>query len=461
MDIDNDNDNDSAVDSDDDNLSTMNLRPRPDRGNATSATSNRRTSNNNNGTAVATGRNQRPRLNEIIFDPTPEYGSTSYDPNLRRLFSSNRFESVTLQDLRDIDSLRTVNYIDVQILRIIVQPRGANNQAFTYSNNRGRPGARRQVNQINYSRLFLIRIHNHSEGDRVAYMMESKSTNQVLWNRNIEYRDNGTVTIGSIIRILSPRPVDGFMPNNVPLITTQFPVVVMTRSKSLLSIGIKNLVEQNASFAFCQNHIKVSLSPVFYAVRTTCSGLFCDRQRLNDWSNENERGCGCYAMHHRRSSIAIQHDIVLSSLESRPENPVTMNLFSSNKFTSLYLSEPFSPNVTLSQLDMASEEYFNVMECMENAVNFINNNEGFTAIGWYKNGTINDRTLVSNHATNGTSNGVQNGGVDQQNQVNSSEVNYRIIELMPTNRDFLDKDTVAGRALNRLKYNVSFLHVTI
>ena len=460
MDIDNDADND-LVDSssEDDNTSTINPGRRPDSSNAT-ATSNRRTLNNDNTTA-STGRNQRARINEIVFDPIPEYASTSYDHNLRRLFHGNRFESVSLQDLRDIDSLRTVNYIDVQILRIIVQPRGANNQAYTYSNNRGRPGARRQVNQINYSRLFLIRIHNHSEGDRVAYMMESKSTNQVLWNRNIEFRDNGTVTIGTVIRILSPRPIDGFMPNNVPLITTQFPVVVMTRSKSLLSIGIKNLVEQNASFAFCQNHVKVSLSPVFYAVRTSCSGLFCDRQRLNDWSNENERGCGCYAMHHRRSSIAIQHDVVLSSLESRPENPVTMNLFSSNKFTSLYLTEPFSPNVTLSQLDMASEEYFSVMECMENVVNFINNNEGFTAIGWYKNGTINDRTLVSNHPTTGGSNGIQNAGGDQQNQVNSSEVNYRIIELMPTNRDFLDKDTVAGRALNRLKYNVSFLHVTI
>ena len=165
-------------------------------------------------------------------------------------------------------------------------------------------------------------------------------------------------------------------------------------------------------------------------------------------------------MHHRRSSITIQHDIVLSSLESRLENPVTMNLFSSNKFTSLYLSEPLSANVPQTQHDMASEEYFNVMECMENAVNFINNNEGFTTLGWYKNGTINDKTLISNHATNGTSNGVQNAGINQQNQVNPSEVNYRIIEPMPTNRVF-NKNTIAGRALNRLKYNISLLHITI
>jgi hypothetical protein len=155
--------------------------------------------------------------------------------------------------------------------------------------------------------------------------------------------------------------------------------------------------------------------------------LFCDRQRLNDWSNENERGCGCYAMHHRQLRIAIQHDIVLSSLESCPGKSVIMNLFSSNKFTSLYLTEPFSPNVTLSQLDMTSEEYFNVMECIENVVELINKNEGFTTIGWYKNGTINGRTLVSNHPTTGGSNGNQNAGNDQQNQVNSSEVNHRII----------------------------------
>jgi hypothetical protein len=125
----------------------------------------------NNHPGRSSSRSTRARINEIIFNPIPDYGSRPIDKSLSHLFRGNRFESVTLQDLRDMDSLRSVNFIDVQILRIIVQPRGANNQAYTYS--KMRPGTtRRQINQINYSRLFLVRIHNPSESDRVAYMME-------------------------------------------------------------------------------------------------------------------------------------------------------------------------------------------------------------------------------------------------------------------------------------------------
>ena len=47
--------------------------------------------------------------------------------------------------------------------------------------------------------------------------MEAKGINQTIWHRQIEQRDNDKLTIGAIIWILAPRPVDNFMTNNMPL----------------------------------------------------------------------------------------------------------------------------------------------------------------------------------------------------------------------------------------------------
>ena len=106
-----------------------------------------------------------------------------------------------------------------------------------------------------------------------------------------------------------------------------------------LSQEIHNLVGANQSFSFCNNGLKLNVSEVFTAVRTSCSGLLCDRQRQDGWNMNNERGCGCYAIHFRRSSIAIQHDIILTNFASPNKDTISMNLFSSYKFTNLAISK--------------------------------------------------------------------------------------------------------------------------
>jgi len=378
------------------------------------------------------------------------------DSTSDKLFEGDKalFKNITIQELRVTECLKSVHFIDVQILRILVQPRGANgsNYAYTYANNRGRNNNRSQTSQVNYTRLILVRIMNKTESDRIAYIMEAKGTNQELWHRCIELRDNGTVTIGTVLRLMSPRPVQNFMANNVPLLCSHYSALILKRPPIFLSVGIKQQVETNASFAFCENFTQVSISPVFQACRTSCSGLFCDRQRLADWTGNNERGCGCYSMQYRRSSIAFQHDIVIQNLKSMPGREIKMDLFSSNKFTKLYLSDHISPSVTLHQLDLATEEFHKLMICIQDVVKFVNENGGFTVIGWYKRGTINDRTLVNSTA------GPSNFSANEQEQVDAGDVNYRIIELLPTNKKLFDASCLPGSALALLKYDVTRLH---
>ena len=164
----------------------------------------------------------RRRLNEdILAFTTP----LTRDRRANGIFIPGRFNNIRLAELRRLEVLRQLCFLDVQILRIIVQPRGENNKAWTYQNTRGK-GSKGQSKEVHYSRLFLVRIFNDTEMDLLAYVMEAKGSNTTLWHRQPELRDNGEISIGSVIRMLSPRPVDDFMAHGMPLLMTNHPIVL-------------------------------------------------------------------------------------------------------------------------------------------------------------------------------------------------------------------------------------------
>ena len=81
---------------------------------------------------------------------------------------------------------------------------------------------------------------------------------------------------------------------------------------------------------------------------------------------------------------------------------------------------------------------------MEDCVGLINNNGGFTVIGWYNRGVINDKSLISAHNINfdGSSGGNTNFNMTKYDiQVDSGEISYHIVTISPSNRAFLDPTT--------------------
>ena len=56
-------------------------------------------------------------------------------------------------------------------------------------------------------------------------------------------------------------------------------------------------------------------------------------------------------------------------------------------------------------------------------VSYINNNGGFTVIGWYKKGSINDISTE-----------------ESDDQVESSEMGYHVVSITPTNKTILEKE---------------------
>ena len=390
----------------------------------------------------------RCRLNEDILAFT-EPLTRDYCAN--NLFLSGQFTNIRLAELRQLEVLRQLCYLDVQILRIIVQPRGENNRAWTCQNTRGE-GTRGQSKQVHYSRLFLVRIINDSEMYLLAYVMEAKGSNTTLWHCQPELRDNSEISKGNVFRMLSPRPVEDFMAHGMPLLVTNHPVSLCEQPHTYIHAPIRTLVKPNHSYAFCESGLSLQVGPDFTPIQTSCSGLFCNRQCINNWSNENQRGCGCYVMHHRRSNIAFQHGITLDGLQSENCRVISMPMLSSNKFSKLYLTSFLPPSVTLNQLDMMTEEFHMICTAIERCVEYINQNGGFTAIGWYKNGMINDRTM-----TEDTRNNSNNNQANQENQVTSGEVNYCVVQLFPTNKDIFDEGSNLATALRLKKFNVAIL----
>eukprot|EP00957_Ditylum_brightwellii_P097277 7408547-Ditylum_brightwellii.AAC.1 len=129
-----------------------------------------------------------------------------------------------------------------------------------------------------------------------------------------------------------------------------------------------------------------------------------------------------------------------------------MSDFSSLKCSQLYLSGdiPGSCKLYMPQLTDAG---INMNSALEECVELINENDGFTVVGWYKRGIINDQNLIA--ARNIVNNDINqnshnNNSSNEEVQVDAGEISYHFVQIFPTNHDFLDSNTILGQQLNAM-----------
>ena len=97
------------------------------------------------------------------------------------------------------------------------------------------------------------------------------------------------------------------------------------------------------------------------------------------------------------------------------------------------------------------------MESIDIVVDFIHGNGGFKIIGWYKFGLINDRSFVSNNGNISS----RNRNYSKNIQVNNGEINFHVIEILPTDSTVLDPTSDLGMQLNAIKFYINILHLTL
>ena len=291
--------------------------------------------------------------------------------------------------------------------------------------------------------------------------METMNQNEHLWRKCSVFRDNGILTIGSFVRVACPLPIDSYMRGDIPLLKTNHNAIILKNPSKIGSIPINNEIELNESHAFAYNNTEVKIhytSPL----KTSCSGKFCDHQRVNDWNNS--KGCGCYNMNTNSSSLVLQHNITVTTIL---QGKLEMSDFSSLKFSKLYLSADIPGSCKLYSLQLTTAVY-DLYAAMENCVNFINDNGGFTIIGWYKRGAIADKGLIvpktnmNGATTNANNQHLKYGNKDDDKvQVESSQLSYHIVSIQPSNSDFFDIQSEKYQLLQSMKYDVTDLEATV
>ena len=405
---------------------------------ASSSSSSTSVSNSSRGASGANDQNQTQRnvRARTILSPLDN------TPVSRSIFNRCNIE-VKLSDLANDDKIFDLNlnkiYLDVELLRIITPAADLKANIYQRRNKAGNSNG----NQIPFHRIFLCRVHssqNLSENSKLLYLMESKGSNETLFDHDLQRRDNGTITIGSFFKIVAPLPIENNMKGDIPLIKTQTPLVLLKPPSTLPTIDIDMKIQENSSMAFVLNGLRLWINRTV-AVKTTCSGFLCDKQRINDWSGT--RGCGCYHMTQFRTNLAFQHSVYFNG----PNGKICHSDFSSHQFSKLYLKKDIPGETRVSALQN-TDAYWNIEDSISNLLSYVNDNGGWTITGWYKRGVITDKSLLA-ASSGGTNSASSHNNNNERIEVGAGEVNFHIVKLLPTDQDILESEP-----LSEIKYDV-------
>ena len=377
---------------------------------------------------------------------------TPLDINLINSSMMRRSNPITLGELlnSNITEISRDGYLDLMLLRSIANGRhGQTNYMVKLINARG--GNKSNSSNSNYTRLFLFKVMSKKEGDALVYVMVTDTQNKKLWGRNTTQRDDGTIAVGTCIRIFRPLPIESVMPDGIPSLVTRFNAVVMQTPNMIDEVPINHSISGNTSLAFALNNCLIEVA-ASTPEETGCAGYFCDKQRIHEVA-QYKQGCACYVWSDRRNNMVIDHSLQIQHQTWNQYIPQ----YSSIRFSSLYQTSLFSTQIRSDVLEL-SDQFFELEGCISKCIEFINENGGFTVVGWYKRGVINDRSILAvvDNGNNGNMNRNTNSNVDMQ--VDNGKLNFHPCSIQPTNRDFLDRNTGLGKALYDMKFDVSTLH---
>ena len=391
-------------------------------------------------------RQVRARLSQQGLEPL------NTELRLSMMMTRTNFISVNELLSENVAAIPRNTKMDLQLLRVIANSNTGSTlgPARVYGKNN-----RNQSSSINYSRLFLCRVVSAEEGDVLVYLMESKNSNKNLWKRFPGYRDDGTITIGTMIRILSPEPIKNMMANQICMIETRMPAIIMKHPREMIAFPVRESIPGNESKAFVLNDCQLRICSTM-PEDTRCSGLFCDKQRIHEIMERNQ-GCGCYSMLSRRSNLVLDHSLEIQHSVGLSTWNCFIEKFSSNKFSSLYLTGSFPSSLRAELLQM-TEEYWNLCTAIDDVVEHVNQHGGWTVMGWYKKGMITDQSMVSEDNSNNRQNN-RNGGTNQEEtQVESGLINYHVCQLRPANSGYFSETNPLSNQLANRKYQVARLN---
>ena len=341
------------------------------------------------------------------------------------------------------------NHLNCMMIRMIANKHGSSDSLVrTY--NRQQVGAKVTKMQ-NYTRLISVIIFEKNQPtSRIAYLMEDSQNLTNLWDFHVNIRDHGGITIGTAIRLYHVKPIEKIMADDCPSIVTNKPAVVLNDPIKLNEVPINFQVTAGIPTAFILNGCTIEIrdSEPF---ETGCGGLFCDKQRVREVM-EYGQGCCCFKFSQRRANMEIIHTIVFD--HHSLQEPIYIDEYSSTRFSLLFQNSVLNAEVTKESMDMTSK-FSDMEEKIEKGVDLINKNGGFTIIGWYKRGQVQDRTVLIQKSSENTSKFSNTN--NEPSKVDNSEIKIHPCVICPSNDEFYNKKSNLTKNLNEIKFDVKEL----
>ena len=189
----------------------------------------------------------------------------------------------------------------------------------------------------------------------LEYNDNNTNYNRTLWDRNLNSRDDGTLSPGCIVGFKIPL-VNGKI-GEVPVVVISNFAVICKDPGQYSPVPIMTNTN-GVTRAFVLNGARLDVFH-FFARKTECRGLMCDKQNLE------QQNCGCIVCtNHNLSNLALiyrmrvfQGDVCLFETS-----------FSSTKFSRTFFDNYFPSNIDLYKLD---KNYDAILDSVEETMKMV------------------------------------------------------------------------------------------
>jgi hypothetical protein len=244
----------------------------------------------------------------------------------------------------------------------------------------------------NYDRLALFA--DTREPGRCFAVIFKNPTMSTKFFKRCERTHEG---VGYAFFLDEPTPVTNTLGS-----TSSVPILEEVLDCLPLSNSIKTLVpavplippEMGCTRYFASHNVTMEI-PNSSFVESLCNGIFCDRQLCVDsMTNPKTAKCGCFHYDRSTAPITIQFGIVLQCpLDFDQTGAIDVSSYRSYRTTLLFIKKE-----NLKYVKKNSYHHLHLLrKAVKDIFTYVNNNGGWSYIGWLRTGTVQDVSDTQSH----------------------------------------------------------------
>jgi len=238
--------------------------------------------------------------------------------------------------------------------------------------------------------------------DRMALFADLKSSTGACFiiifrnaaDSHAAFRYSLTSGVGQVFCIEEPKPIVNFLGDTMSVAVVEnrkYLCPVSNHMKQILpTVPLKTPIAGATSF-FSYHKIKIAISCVIIS-DAKCTGTFCDRQE----HLTSTQMCGCFHTSKYASGGVLTMDVTFSTED---ETHIVQD-FRSLRTSNLFLEDNsvWDRLGKISHVDSDADDF--IREACKNFVTYVNDNGGWTLLGWLRTGTTSDSSNSSGEVVN-------------------------------------------------------------